>query len=254
MSFSSHAVLEEGWHFAKKSYWHWWPVFIVAVLVPGVLQLLGGALGGWAANMEGVGASLVAALGVIVTILAVLASLLMSLGVFRNAYAVSGGETPSVARLFQRVNFWWFVVAMLVYLAMVTIGLFALVIPGIIVAFMLSLFPYALIAGNANNGFSALATSWDRISSHFWRYMGLRVVLTGVPLAVLIAAVGFLVIIGGGAALGTSAFTGGVAGGVIVAILGVAGLVAFFLLYILAVVYLFTCDALAYRKLAPSWA
>jgi hypothetical protein len=178
----------------------------------------------------------------------------MFMGIFRNAYAVSGGEMPAVNRLFVRTHFWWYVVATLIYIAMVFIGLLAFIIPGLIIAFMLALYPYALISGNANNGFTALATSWDRITSNFWKYIGLRVVLTGVPLAVLLAGIGVFTVLGGGAAMGVGMFGGGAGGGILVAILGIIGLVALVLLYVLAIVFTYISDALAYRRLAPEWA
>ena len=252
--FSAHAVLEEAWGLTKRSYWRWWPVIIVAILIPLVLQIVAGALTGWASGMDGFFSVIIALLGALIGILAILAIFLMVLGIFRNAYAVSGGEAPAVSRLFERTNYWWFIVAALIYLAMVVVGLFIFILPGLILAFMLALYPYALISGNANNGFSALATSWDRISSHFWKYIGLRVVLTGVPLAVLIAGFLLLAIFSGGAFAGIGIFGSGVGEGILVGILAVIGLVAMLLLYVFAVIYTYVSDALAYRKLAPEWA
>lgn len=254
MSFSAHEVLEESWGLSKRSYWRWWPVLIVAAIVPAVLQIIATLLGAWAGNMDGFFGSVIALIGALVGIIALLAIFLMIMGIFRNAYAVSGGESPAVSRLFVRTHFWWFIVAGLIYVAMVFIGLLALIIPGLIIAFMLSLFPYALISGNANNGFSALATSWDRITSNFWKYIGLRVVLTGVPLAVILAGIGLLSVVGGGAALGLGAFGDNAGGGILLVILGIVALVAIVLLYVLAIVFTYISDALAYRRLAPEWA
>jgi hypothetical protein len=254
MSFSAHEVLEESWGLSKRSYWRWWPVIIVAILVPTVLQIIAGLLGAWAGDLDGFFGDIIGLVGVIVGIIALLSIFLMVIGIFRNAYAVSGGEMPSAARLFVRTHFWWFVVAGLIYIAMVFIGLLALIIPGLIIAFMLALFPYALISGNANNGFSALATSWDRITGSFWKYIGLRVVLTGVPLAVLLAGIGIFSVFAGGAAIGMGAFGDGMGGGILLAILGVIALVALVLLYVLAIVFTYISDALAYRRLAPEWA
>jgi hypothetical protein len=254
MSFSAHEVLEESWAFSKRTYWRWWPVVIVAVLVPAILQIIAGLLTGWASDLDGFAGSIVGLLGALVGIVAILAIFLMVFGLYRNAYAVSGGENPSVGRLFVRTHFWWFVVASLIYVAMVVIGLLALVIPGLIIAFMLALFPYALIAGNAGNGFSALATSWDRITSNFWKYIGLRIVLTGVPLAVIIAGVVVIGILSGGAFAGAGLFGSGLGEGILVAILVAAGLIGMLLLYVLAIIFTYVSDALAYRKLAPDWA
>jgi hypothetical protein len=254
MGFSAHAILEEAWGLTKRNYWRWWPVIIVAVLIPAVLQIIASALTGWAATMDGFFGIILGLVGAVIAIIAILAIFLMVFGLFRNAYAVSGGEAPAVGRLFERNNYWWFIVASLVYIAMVFIGLLALIIPGLIIAFMLALFPYALISGNANNGFSALATSWDRITNHFWKYIGLRIVLTGVPIAVLIAGFVVIGIFTGGAVAGFGVFGNGIGEGILVAILGIIAFVVMFLLYVFAIIYTYVSDALAYRKLAPEWA
>lgn len=253
MEFSAHSILEESWGLTKRNYWRWWPVIIVAVLIPLVLQIMAGALTGWGASIGGFVGGILALLGVIIGILAILAIFLMIFGLYRNAYAVSGGEAPAIGRLFERNNYWWFIGAALVYVAMVFLGLLILIIPGLIIAFMLALFPYALISGNASNGFSALATSWDRITNHFWRYIGLRIVLTGVPLAVLIAGLLLLGITTGSAVAGFSVFGSGVGEGILVGILGGIALIAVLLLYVFAIIYTYVSDALAYRKLAPEW-
>lgn len=254
MAFSAHEVLEESWTLSKRTYWSWWPVVIVAVVIPAVLQVIATAFTTLAANIDGFLGALFGIIGAIVSIITVLATVLMLLGLFRNAYAVSGGERPSVARLFEMQHYWWFLVAGLIYIGMVIVGLFALIIPGLIIAFMLALYPYALIAGNANNGFSALATSWDRITSHFWKYIGLRIVLFGVPIAVLIAFLFIIGTLGGGAFVSASAFSGDAVGGILAVILAIAALVVMVFIYVLAIVFTYVSDALAYRRLAPEWA
>lgn len=254
MAFSAHEVLEESWTLSRRTYWSWWPVVIVAVVIPAVLQVIASLLTGWASDLDGFFGALIGIVGAIIAIITVLAAVLMIMGLFRNAYAVSGGERPSVARLFETRHYWWFLVAGLIYIGMVTIGLFALIIPGLIIAFMLALFPYALIAGNANNGFSALATSWDRITSSFWKYIGLRIVLFGVPVAVLIAFFFVIGTLGGGAFASMEIFSGDAVGGVLAVILGIVAFVAMVLLYVLAIIFTYVSDALAYRRLAPEWA
>lgn len=255
MAFSAHEVLEESWNHSKRTYWGWWPVAIVAIVIPVVLQVITTLLGGWARDIDGFGASIVGLVAAVFGIATILTVFLMMLGIYRNAYAVSGGESPSVGRLFETSSFWWFVAATLVYIAMVVIGLFVLVIPGLIIAFMLGLYPYALVSGNSSNGFAALATSWDRITSNFWKYIGLRVVLTGVPIAVLIAFLLFVGAIGGGASiLNAGMFGDGFIEGIFVGVLAIAGFIVGVLLYIFAVIFAWTSDATAYRRLAPAWA
>lgn len=254
MAFSAHAVLEESWNLSKRNYWAWWPVIIVAALVIGISQIIAGLFTGWGTSVDGFVGALLAVIGAILSIIAVLLAVQMGLGILKNSYAVSGGERPSVARLFEVRHFWWFLFASLIFGVMVVIGLFALVIPGLIIAFMLGLFAYALIGGQATNGFSALATSWDRISSHFWKYLGFRIVLTGVLPALLIAGVFVLGVLGGGGFMSFEVLGGGAVGGIIAAILGFIAVVIMVLLYVWALTFTFIADALAYRRLAPDWA
>lgn len=254
MAFSAHEVLEESWTLSKRTYWSWWPVVIVAALVIGLSQVIAGLFTGWGASVDGFLGGLLATIGAILTIIAVLLSIQMGLGILKNSYAVSGGERPSVARLFEVRHFWWFLFASLILGVMVFIGLLALVVPGLIIAFMLGLFAYALIGGQANNGFSALATSWDRISSNFWKYLGFRIVLTGVLPALIIAGIFVIGTLGGGAFLGFDLFNGDTAGGIIALILGFVAVVIMVLLYVWAITFTLIADAMAYRRLAPEWA
>lgn len=254
MAFSAHEVLEESWNLSKRNYWAWWPVIIVAAIVIVVSQIIATLFTAWGSDMDGFFGGLLATIGAILSIIAALLWVQMILGILKNSYAVSGGERPSVARLFEVSHFWWFLFASLIFAVMVVVGLFALVVPGLIIAFMLGLFAYALIGGQASNGFSALATSWDRISSNFWKYLGFRIVLTGVLPALFIAAVFVLGVLGGGAFLGLDIFSGDVAGGVIAAILGFIAVVIVVLLYVWAITFTIVADALAYRRLAPDWA
>lgn len=254
MAFSAHEVLEESWNLSKRNYWAWWPVIIVAALVIGISQILAGLFTGWGSTVDGFFGALLAIIGALLSIIAALLSIQMALGILKNSYAVSGGERPSISRLFEVRHFWWFLFASLIFGVMVVIGLFALVVPGLIIAFMLGLFAYALIGGQASNGFSALATSWDRISSNFWKYLGFRIVLTGVIPALLIAGVFVLGLLGGGAFLGFDALSGNAAGGIIAVILGFIAVVIMVLLYVWAITFTVVADALAYRRLAPEWA
>lgn len=254
MAFSAHEVLEESWNLSKRNYWAWWPVIIVAALVIILSQVIATLFTAWGSDLDGFFGGLLATIGAILSIIAALLAIQMALGILKNSYAVSGGERPSVARLFEVRHFWWFLFASLILVVMVVIGLFALVIPGLIIAFMLGLFAYALIGGQASNGFSALATSWDRISSNFWKYLGFRIVLTGVLPALLIAGVFVLGVLGGGGFLSFEVLGGGAVGGIIAAILGFVAVIIMVLLYVWAITFTIVADALAYRRLAPEWA
>lgn len=254
MSFSASSVLEESWIQSKRTYWRWWPVVIVAFVVPLVLQLLATAFTGWAGEVSGFGQAILGLIGAVLSIITILVAFLFSLGILRNAYRVSGGGDPAVSDLFVLTHYWWFLAAGLIYLGIVLLGIIAFIIPGLLFAFMLVLFPYSLLSGETHNGFAALGNSWDRISGHFWRYLGLRVVLLGIPIALFVIALFFIGMAGGGIAGILSVFGSNVGSGIFATLIGLAALIALIFVYVFAVVFTYISDALAYRRLAPEHA
>jgi hypothetical protein len=234
----------------RRSYWSWWPVVIVAVAIPLVLQLLATFFAAFASQQDGFIGGLIGFIGVVCYLAGLLATALMILGLIRNAYEVSGGGAPSVARLFQIDHYGWFLVASLLYVGIVTLGLLLFIIPGLIIAFMLMLYGYSLVSGECGNGFAALGMSWDRIRHHFWGFVGLRVVLLGVPVGLLLVLFFMLGLVGAGVA-GTSALFGGGAGaGILGVLLGLLGLVVLIFAYVFAVIFTVVADGLAFRRLA----
>lgn len=122
-------------------------------------------------------------------------------------------------------------------------GFFALIIPGLIFAFMFALFPFALIGNSGMTGFAALARSWELITTSFWRYIGFRVVLFGATAALFV--VSFLVqsIFTGAAAMDSDA-------SFLVVLFSLAGLVLAVLINVFVSAFTYLADALAYRRLA----
>ena len=142
------AVLDEAWSLTKRQYWHWLLVVVLAVAIPLAIIVVGA-----------LAAMAVPALGAIVIFIGVLGFFYTFLGLLRNAYNASEGAKPSVGVLLRSDRFWWFLVAGAVYIGIVVVGLFAFIIPGLILAFMFALFPYALIGKPGMTGFGALAMS-----------------------------------------------------------------------------------------------
>jgi hypothetical protein len=230
-SFNIAEVLDEAWSLTKRQYWHWLLVVVVAVLVPGIIVGIGIAA-----------ALAVPALGAIVIIIGILGFFYTFLGLLRNAYNASEGAKPSVGVLFRSDRFWWFLVAGAVYIGIVVTGLFALIIPGLIFAFMFALFPFALIGNPGMTGFAALARSWELITTSFWRYIGLRVVLFGATAALVVLSVSVQTIFD--VAAGNSDT------GAITAILIIIGLVIAVFINVFLSAFTYLADALAYRRLS----
>ena len=80
MAFSAHEVLEESWTLSKRTYWSWWPVVIVAVVIPTVLQLIAGLLTGWASDLDGFFGALIGIIGAIIAIITVVGVVIINEG------------------------------------------------------------------------------------------------------------------------------------------------------------------------------
>lgn len=224
-------ILDEAWNLTKRHYWNWLLVIVVAVVVPFIIVGIGIAA-----------AAAVPALGAIVILIGVLGFFYTFLGVLRNAYNASEGAKPSVGVLFRSDRFWWFLVAGAVFIGIVVAGFFALIIPGLIFAFMFALFPFALIVNPGMTGFAALGRSWELITTAFWRYIGLRVVLFGASAALVVVSFSVQSI------FGIAAGDGGP--GVLTAILLAVGAVVAIFINVFVSAFTYLADALAYRRLA----
>jgi uncharacterized membrane protein len=224
-------ILDEAWSLTKRQFWHWLLVVVVAVLIPVVIIGIGAAL-----------AAAVPALGAIVILIGLLAFVYTFLGLLRNAYNASEGAKPSVGVLLRSDRFWWFLVAAVVFIGIVVTGLFALIIPGLIFAFMFALFPFALIANPGMTGFAALARSWELITTAFWRYIGLRVVLFGATAALVVVSFTIQSIF--------SLAAGDTGSGVLIGILLIIGAIIAALINVFVAAFTYLADALAYRHLA----
>lgn len=224
------AVLDEAWSLTKRQYWHWLLVVVLAVAIPLAIIVVGA-----------LAAMAVPALGAIVIFIGVLGFFYTFLGLLRNAYNASEGAKPSVGVLLRSDRFWWFLVAGAVYIGIVVVGLFAFIIPGLILAFMFVLFPYALIGKPGMTGFGALAMSWELITTSFWRFIGFRIVLIGATAALTVLAVFVQSILGAAAADNLNVLTG---------ILSVIAFILVVLINVFVTAFTYLADALAYRRLS----
>ena len=224
------AVLDEAWSLTKRQYWHWLLVVVLAVAIPLAIIVVGA-----------LAAMAVPALGAIVIFIGVLGFFYTFLGLLRNAYNASEGAKPSVGVLLRSDRFWWFLVAGAVYIGIVVVGLFAFIIPGLILAFMFALFPYALIGKPGRTGFGALAMSWELITTSFWRFIGFRIVLIGATAALTVLAVFIQSILGAVAVDDLNVLTG---------ILSVIAFILVALINVFVAAFTYLADALAYRRLS----
>ena len=223
------AVLDEAWSLTKRQYWHWLLVIFFAIAIPVAIIIVGALV-----------AIAVPALGAIVIFLGILSFFYTFLGILRNAYNASEGAKPSVGVLLRSDRYRWFLVAGLIYTGIVIVGLIAFIIPGIILAFMFALFPYALIGRPGITGFAALAMSWELITTSFWRFIGFKIVLIGATVSLtVVAAVSQAIPL-----LGANDFN------VLTEIVSVIAFILLLLVNVFVAAFTYLAEALAYRRLS----
>ncbi len=91
-------------------------------------------------------------------------------------------------------------------------------------------------------GFAALARSWELITTAFWRYIGLRIVLFGATAALVVVSFAIQSIFG--VAAGDSG------AGALTAILLIIGSILALLINVFISAFTYLADALAYRRLS----
>ena len=100
------------------------------------------------------------AIGTVAAALAsVFISLVIGLGLIRAALTIIDGEHPTVAHLLSAKDLWPYVLASLVVATVVTLGLLLCVLPGILAAYLLQFYGYAIIDRRADSVTTAAQAS-----------------------------------------------------------------------------------------------
>lgn len=93
-------------------------------------------------------------------------SLILALGLIRAALAVVDGRTPEVGMLFETDGFVPYLVASILVGLAVGVGLLLCIVPGLILAFLLAFYGYAIVDGRTDDGVEAMKISWQLVSSN----------------------------------------------------------------------------------------
>jgi len=114
-------------------------------------------------------------------------SLIIQLGIVRLALDITAGREPDVSTLFKTDRLGPYVIASILYGLAVFVGLFALCIGALIVAFLLYFYPF-FILDKGEDPVQSLGSSFNMVKSH----VGELLVLAIVAIAINAISCGFL--------------------------------------------------------------
>ena len=219
-SFSVGGAIGFGWRKTWKNFWR----LLLVVIVFGVISAIVGAIGGVgvdptfdASNPDTFTADQVFNTGnevlfLVGTVLQMLVSYFLSLGIIRLALAVTNGEKVSVGKLFSFAGYGRYLLSSIIVGILISIGVAVGVVPGlaiaagtdsavwaivgvavgIVIAIVLtlgfSLYGYAIIGEDAR-GVSSLGASWRLVKPHFGGILGLFILLAIIYFGLFIAAI-----------------------------------------------------------------
>jgi len=219
-TFSVGGAIGFGWRKTWKNFWR----LLLVVIVFTVITTIVGRIGGVgvdptfdASNPDTFTPDQIfntgnAVLFLVGTVVQVLVSYFLSLGIIRLALAVTNGEKVSVGKLFSFNGYGRYLLSSIIVGIIVTLGVAIAIVPGIALAAStdaaiwaalglllgiviaivltlgLSLYGYAIIADDAR-GVSSLGRSWKLVKPHFGGLFGLFLLLAVIYVGLFIAAI-----------------------------------------------------------------
>jgi uncharacterized membrane protein len=128
------------------------------------------------------------------SIIKIIASLVLSLGLTRAFLNVVDGDKSDVNTLFQHRDaklILHYVIGSIIGTIVIFVGLILLIIPGIYIIARLQFFTLVLLEQEEPNFMDALKESWDMTANHVWDLVGIGIV------SIIIILAGFLALIVG---------------------------------------------------------
>ncbi len=110
-------------------------------------------------------------------IISFLVGIILAMGLIRASLAVCEGRKPEVSMLLQTDGFFNYLIASILFGIGIIIGLFLLIIPGIIFAVVFFYFGYAIVQQPEIGAMEALKRSADITKGYRWQLFGLAVLL-----------------------------------------------------------------------------
>jgi uncharacterized membrane protein len=109
------------------------------------------------------------------------------MGLIRASLAVVEGRDPEVRMLLETDGFGPYVVAAILVGLGVVVGLFLLIIPGIIVAIMWLFFGFVIVENPTIGAVDAMRRSAEITRGHRWQLFGFGLLLVGINILGLLA-------------------------------------------------------------------
>jgi hypothetical protein len=173
-AFSIGECVSYGW----RAYWKNVGPLLLITLVIIVIDVVISAIG------QATGNDVVAAL---FSLVGWIVGLWLAFGLIRATIAVTKGERPEVAMLFETDGLGPYVLASILFGIAVAIGIVLCVIPGIIIAVIYHFYGYVLVENPSTGVIDSLKRSADITSGHRWELFGLFIVLILINIVGLIA-------------------------------------------------------------------
>jgi uncharacterized membrane protein len=163
-----------GW----KAYWKNLGPLLLITLVIIVIDVVISGIGQATGNR---------AIAVIFSLIGWIVGLLLAFGLIRATIAVTKGEKPEVAMLFQTDGFGPYIIASILFGIATFIGLILCIIPGLIFAVVYHFYGYAIVENPSLGPTDALKRAADISRGHRWELFGLFIVLILINIVGLIA-------------------------------------------------------------------
>lgn len=175
-------AISYGWEKFKKHFLFLWMILATTWLISIGFNLL----------QKGAGDETL--LGGLISVVAIVVSLIVNLGLIRMYLDLADGTESKLERLFSQYRFFWkYLGGVIVYSLMVVLGLVLLIVPGIYLALRYQFFSYLIIDKNLGP-IEALKGSAVMTDGVKWKLFGLSLTLLGLNLLGVVAlVVGLLV-------------------------------------------------------------
>jgi uncharacterized membrane protein len=170
-------AIRYGWNRFKANPWVWVGVVIIAALIQGLLNALFGNRSAFRVDMFG--QSLWSIGWIVGSILTVVVGYLINAAFVRGSLHEVDGQRPTLGSFFRFTNVGNVILASILVGVMIAVGLFLLVIPGLIVAF-LSWWTLQFVIDRHDSAIDGIRSSFRAISSQAGSVFLLALALIGI--------------------------------------------------------------------------
>lgn len=116
-------------------------------------------------------------LNTLVSLLSTLISMVIAFGIIKAALAILDGRKPEIGEVFNTDRLVPYIIAAIAVSIITTIGFILLIIPGLIAAFLLQFFGYAIADGKTERPLDALRISFETVKPHWGELLLLAILL-----------------------------------------------------------------------------